>query len=120
MVCGVRQGFVRDCGVKNYFLLEGGRMTDFGKGFVTGAAASLVVCAVIVALVVFHFRDKELLEYAEKQIEIETLREDYGARDPYEFLDEVPGARGAVDNAADEFRRKRDEAVHRFRNRFAD
>ncbi|GHU12564.1 hypothetical protein FACS1894161_1050 [Spirochaetia bacterium] len=59
------------------------------------------------------------MEYAEKQVEIQQLREDYGNRDPVEFLD-VPGVRDTADNAADEFRRKRDEALQRFRNRLAD
>ena len=90
-------------------------MTDFFKGIVAGFAACAVIAGVVLALVVVHYRDKELLEYAEKQIEIETLREDYGNRDPYEFLDEVPGARGAANNAADEFRRRRDEAIQRIR-----
>jgi hypothetical protein len=95
-------------------------MTDFGKGIVAGFAACAVIAGVVLALVVVHYRDKELLEYAEKQIEIETLREDYGNRDPYEFLDEVPGARGAANNAADEFRRRRDEAIQRIRGGNAD
>ena len=95
-------------------------MTDFFKGIIAGFAVCAVIAGVVLALVVVHYRDKELLEYAEKQNAIQTLREDYGSRDPYEFLDEVPGARGAADDAADEFRSKRDEAVQRFRNRLAD
>jgi hypothetical protein len=42
-------------------------------------------------------------------MEIEALREDYSNRDPLEFLDTVPNARGAVDRATAEFDRKRDE-----------
>jgi hypothetical protein len=59
MVCGVRHGLVRDCGIKNYFPLEGGHMTDFFKGIIAGFAGCAVIAGLIVALVVFHFRDKE-------------------------------------------------------------
>ena len=90
-------------------------MTDFFKGIVAGFAVCAVIAGVVLALVVVHYRDKELLEYAEKQIEIETLREDYGARDPYEFLDDVPGARRAADDASADFQRRRDEAIQRIR-----
>ena len=95
-------------------------MTDFFKGIIAGVAASVIVFGIILAIGFFNRRDREMLEYAEKQIEIEEMREDYGNRDPYEFLDEVPGVRGAADNAADDFRRKRDEAVQRIRGRYAD
>ena len=95
-------------------------MTDFFKGVLTGFGVCAVLAALVLALVVVHYREKEIREYAEKQIEVETLREDYSARDAYEFLDEVPGARGAADSAAGDFRRKRDEALQRFRNRLAD
>jgi hypothetical protein len=95
-------------------------MTDFAKGIITGVIGSVIVFGVITVIGFFQRRDKELLEYAEQQHEIQTLREDYGNRDPYEFLDGVPGIRGAADNAADEFRRKRDEAVQRIRGRHAD
>ncbi|GHV96500.1 hypothetical protein AGMMS50293_28200 [Spirochaetia bacterium] len=95
-------------------------MTDFTKGIIAGAAASVIVFGIIFAIGFFNRRDKELMEYVETQNEIQQLREDYGNRDPYEFLDEVPGVRGAADNAADDFRRKRDEAVQRIRGRYAD
>ena len=91
-------------------------LTDFGKGVIAGVVGSVIIFSVITA---FHFlnkRDKELTEYAEKQTEIEALREDIINRDPAEFL-EVPGVRGAADGAAAEFERKRDEAVQRFRSR---
>ena len=95
-------------------------MTDFFKGIIAGVAASVIVFGIILAIGFFNRRDKEMLEYVETQNEIQQLREDYGARDPYEFLDEVPGVRGAADDANADFRRKRDEAVQRFRNRLAD
>jgi hypothetical protein len=89
--------------------------TDFFKGMIAGFVAAAVLCGAVCAIVYFHNRDKELLEYVEKQNEIQTLREDYGNRDPYEFLNVVPGARGAVDDATAEFERKRDEAVRAIR-----
>jgi hypothetical protein len=95
-------------------------MTDFFKGVIAGVVASAILSGIIAAFWFFHVRDKELMEYVEKQNEIQSLREDYYNRDPYEFLDDIPGARGAADNAADEFRRKRDEAVQRIRDGYAD
>jgi hypothetical protein len=95
-------------------------MTDFFKGVIAGVVTSAILSGLITAFWFFHARDKELIEYVEKQNEIQSIREDYGNRDPYEFLDDVPGARGAADNAADEFRRKRDEAVQRIRDGYAD
>jgi hypothetical protein len=95
-------------------------MTDFFKGIIAGVAASVIVFGIILAIGFFNRRDKEILEYVETQNEIQQLREDYGARDPYEFLDEVPGVRGAADDANADFQRKRDEALQRFRNRLAD
>ena len=94
-------------------------MTDFMKGLITGAAVCLFLFGVIFALWFYHRRDRGLIEYAERQFELQELREDYINRDPAEFL-EIPGVRGAADNAADNFERKRDEILHRFRNRIAD
>jgi hypothetical protein len=94
-------------------------LIDFVKG---------VVCGFIVALVIFGFtawvlysrsKDRGLIEYAERQIEIEALREDVINRDPVEFL-EVPGVGDAVREARTEFDRKRDEALYRFRSGFVD
>jgi hypothetical protein len=96
------------------------KLTDFAKGIIAGVLGSAIIFGVIVA---FHFlnkRDKELMEYAERQIEIEAIREDYRNRDPAQFLDDIPGVRRAADKATDEFRRKRDEALQRFRNRTID
>ncbi|GHT52212.1 hypothetical protein FACS1894106_0440 [Spirochaetia bacterium] len=95
-------------------------MNSFIKGVITGAGIMLALVLVIVAFRFFHERDKKIFEYAERQNEIQTLEEEYRNRDPYEFLDEVPGVRGAADNAADDFRRKRDEAIQRIRGRYAD
>jgi hypothetical protein len=95
-------------------------MTDFAKGIIAGVIASVIVVGIITVTGFFHRRDKEVLEYVETQNAIQSLREDYRNRDPYEFLDEVPGVRGAADNADAEFRRKRDEALQRIRDRHAD
>ena len=100
-------------------------MTDFFKGIIAGVTVSVIVFGIILAIGFFNRRDKELMEYVETQNEIQQLLEDgflrnLGSRDPYEFLDEVPGVRVAADDANTDFRRKRDEAVQRFRNRLAD
>jgi hypothetical protein len=93
------------------------KLTDFAKGIITGFISAVVIFSVIYALWFFQKRDKELIKYVEKQIEIETLREDYRNRDPVEFLDDIPGVRRAADRATAEFDRKRDEALQRIRNR---
>ena len=95
------------------------KLTDFAKGIIAGFVLSVIIFGVIIA---FHFlnkRDRGLLEYAEKQMEIEAVREDYRNRDPVEFLDDIPGVRRATDGAAAEFERKRDEALQRFRSGMA-
>jgi hypothetical protein len=91
------------------------KLTDFAKGIITGVLCSVMVLGIFYAFSFFQKRDKELFEYVEKQQAIENLREDYVNRDPDEFL-ELPGVRGAVDGAAVEFLRKRDEAVQRLRS----
>jgi hypothetical protein len=93
------------------------KITDFAKGIITGFISAVIIFGVIYALWFFQKRDKELIKYVEKQIEIEAVREDYRNRDPVEFIDDIPGVRRAVDNATAEFDRKRDEALQRIRNR---
>ena len=95
-------------------------MKTFWRGFLAGAVVACVLVGGIFGVMVFNNRDKGILEYAEKQKAIETLREDYGNRDPYEFIDAVPGVRGSADGAIADFERRRNEAVQRFRNRLAD
>jgi hypothetical protein len=93
------------------------------KAFLIGVIAGFVIAAIIFGLVAgfvyFRNRDKEIIEYAERQIEIEALREDYGNRDPVEFF-EIPGVRRSADDAIAEFERKRDEVLQRFRDRLID
>ena len=95
-------------------------MKDFCKGVITGAAAALLVVVTVLVIRFFLVRDRELNEIKEQEHEIQILREGYGARDPYEFLDGVPGVRGAVDSATEEFTRKRDAAIQRIRCGLAD
>jgi gas vesicle protein len=95
-------------------------MTDFTKGIIIGFCVGIIVVGLTAALLSRHRKDKELIEYVEKQQVIETMREDYVNRDPHEFIDGFPGVRGAYDGASAEFLRKRDEAVQRFRDRNTD
>ena len=103
---------------------KGGMLSDFGLGFLAGVLFAGIIFSVVAGFWYSRNREREIvnhvLEYAEKQIEIEALREDYQQRDAVEFLDDIPGVRGAADRAAAEFDRKRDEALQRFRNRIAD
>jgi len=94
-------------------------LTDFGKWFVFGLLAAILIFGLIGGLMYFNNKNKEMIDYAERQVEIEELRKDYGNRDPDEFL-EIPDVRRAADGAAAEFERKRDEALQRFRNRVTD
>jgi hypothetical protein len=91
-------------------------VSDFFKGFIAGAVVCFILVGAILGMVIFYYRDREVIEYAERQNEIRALREDYGNRDSFEFFDNIPGVRGAAEDAAGEFRRKRDEAVERFRS----
>ena len=95
-------------------------LTDFGKGFIAGVLLSVIIFGFVLGLVLQRNKVKEIVEYVEKQQVIEALREDYVNRDAVEFLDAVPGVRGAADNAAAEFERRRDEALYRFRNQLVD
>ncbi|MDR0474653.1 MAG: hypothetical protein LBH43_13400 [Treponema sp.] len=95
------------------------RLTDFSKGVIVGALVAIVVFGIIAGLLHLNKRDKELIEYAEKQIEIENLREDIINRPADEFL-ENPDVRRAADGATAEFDRKRDEILVRFRSGYAD
>ena len=94
-------------------------LTDFGKGFIMGLLSAIIVCGICAGLVFAHNMDKELINYVEKQMEIEEMREDIVNRDPDEFL-AVPGVRRAADGATAEFERKRDEITERFRGRITD
>ena len=95
-------------------------LTDFGYGFVIGFITAMILFGVIFGLFYVNVKSKEMLKNAEIQMEIEALREDYINRDASEFLDAIPGVRTAADGARDEFERKLDEILLRFRSRSAD
>jgi hypothetical protein len=97
-----------------------GTLKTFCIGFIAGFFVAAIISGVVAVAVHSRNKDKEKIEYVEKQIEIEALREDYGNRDPVEFLETVPDVRRAADGAAAEFERKRDEALQRFRSGLAD
>jgi hypothetical protein len=93
-------------------------MNNFLKGIITGAAGMLVLVLVVMAFRFFYNRDRKMLEYMEAQSEIQGMQEDINNR-PLDMFLEDPGVRGAADNTADEFRRKRDEAIQRIRGRLS-
>jgi len=95
------------------------KLTDFAKGMIIGFCVGVIIVGLIAAILNRRFRERELIEYVEKQQAIETLREDYVNRNPFEFM-EFPGVRRAADNSIADFERKRDEAVQRFRDRLSD
>ena len=94
-------------------------ITDFGKGIIVGFLLSAIVFGIVVGIMLHRQKVKEITDYAEKQMELLEMQEDIINRDPVEFL-EIPGVRGAADNAAAEFERKRDEVLQQFRDRLAD
>ena len=96
------------------------KLTDFARGIIIGFCIGIIVVGITAGILNRHRKDRVLIEYAKKQEAIETLRTDYGNRDPVEFLETVPDVRRAADGAAADFDRKRDEAVQRFRSGLAD
>ncbi|GHV13792.1 hypothetical protein FACS189491_09230 [Spirochaetia bacterium] len=94
-------------------------MNNFLKGVIAGAAVVLAAGFLIFAAwdARSYNREEKLLQ--ETQHEIQEMRDSYGNRDPYEFLDD-PGVRGAADGASEEFKRKRDEAIQRIRGGYTD
>jgi hypothetical protein len=91
----------------------------FWYGVLAGVLSAVLIIGVIWGFWFTNKRDKEIFEYAERQIEIEGLREDIINRPADVFL-EVPDVRRAADGAAAEFDRKRDEILERYRSRFID
>ena len=96
-----------------------GTLTDFAKGMIIGFCVGLIVVGLAAGIVTRLKKNEEAIKYAEMQVELQKLREDYANRDPALLLED-PGIRRAADGAAAEFDRKRDEAVQRLRNRLAD
>ena len=95
------------------------KVTDFGKGIIAGFLLAAIVFGVVVGVMLHRQKVKEIVEYAEKQIELQAIQEDIINRDPVEFL-EIPGVRGAANDAAAEFERRRDEVLQQFRDRLTD
>jgi len=88
-------------------------------GFIAGFLAAAIIFGIVSVSVYSRNRSRELIEYAQKQIEIEALREDFNNRDAGELF-MFPGVRGAADSSFADFERKRDEVLQRFRNRLVD
>ena len=95
------------------------RLTHFGKGFIAGFVLAAIIFAFVIGAITQRNRNREILEYAERQIELFELQEDVINRDPVEFFD-IPDVRRAADGAAYDFKRRRDEVLYRFRSRLAD
>ena len=95
-------------------------ITDFGKGIIAGFLLSFIVFGFVVGFMAHRAKAKEIVEYAERQIEIQELLEDYSNRDFVEFLETIPDVRTAADGAIADFERRRDEILERFRSRIAD
>jgi len=94
-------------------------LKTFGVGFIAGFVIAAVIFGSVTGFIYSRNRDKELIKYVEKQLEIEAMREDYFNRDPFVFLED-PSVRGAADNAITDFQRSWDEVLQRFRNRLVD
>jgi len=95
-------------------------LTDFAYGLIIGFVTAVIIFMTIFGLVYVGKKNKELSNYVELQQAIEELREDYINRDASEFLDTIPGVRTAADGARDEFERKLDEILQRFRGGLTD
>jgi hypothetical protein len=74
----------------------------------------LVLVLVVLLFRGLHERDRRIFAEMEVRGAIQEIREAVSNRSADEFLAD-PGVRGAADNAADSFRRKRDEAVRAIR-----
>jgi hypothetical protein len=88
-------------------------MPDFKHGLICGAAAIVVLVIVLCVIQFCGNIRREEVELLEKQNEINALREDYSSRPAFEFLDGVPGARGAADEGKRRLEAKREELLQR-------
>jgi len=95
------------------------KLTDFWQGVIAGFIATAIIFSFVIWIVISNYKNKESVKYAKELQAVEQLREDYINRNPDEFL-EIPDVRRAADGAAAEFERKRDEALQRFRSKYAD
>ena len=92
-------------------------MKTCGYGFIAGFLAAAVLLGIIAGFIYLNSRDRGRLAYAEKQIEIEVLREGYANLDAVKLLDSAPDIRRAADGAASDFDGRLYEILQRFRNR---
>ena len=99
--------------------VSGNGISDFWRGVIAGVVACAIIFGVGLWLAHLNKRDRGIIEYAEKQMEIEAMREDIINLPADDFL-EIPDVRRAADGAAAEFDRLRDEAVQRFRGGYSD
>ena len=95
------------------------KLKDFAIGVFVGFLGAVSIFSIMAGLWLRQQKDREVIEYAEKKMAVEELRESYINRDPVEFF-EVPGVRGAADNAISDFERRWNEVLFEFRNRPAD
>jgi len=89
--------------------------TDFAMGVIVGFFFTVIVFCVSAGIVHLKNKNKELSSYVERQVEIEALQKDIGSHSADDFLED-PDIRRAEDGAANEFIRKRDEILQRFRS----
>ena len=99
--------------------VRGVSMKVFWKGVITGVGFVLALVLLVTAFRFFWERDRKIFEAMEAQHEVQAMQEDISNRPADEFLEDT-AIRGAADDAAGEFRRKRDEAIQRIRGRLAD
>jgi predicted nucleic-acid-binding protein len=96
------------------------KLSGFAKGFIAGVVFSVIVFSFALGVITHHAKVREVSEYVERKQIIEELYQDYVSRDHVEFLDAIPGVRGAADGAAADFERRRDEILQRFRSGIVD
>jgi hypothetical protein len=85
----------------------------FWKGAAFGSGAVILLAVVILAFRFFWKRDGNIIKYMEARNEIQALREDYGNRNPYEFLNDRD-IRSATDGGIEYYRRRRDELLQQY------
>jgi hypothetical protein len=88
-------------------------MKSFWQWAACGCIAVIVLVIVFVVIQFCGNMRREEIELLEKRDEIEALREEYRGRAALEFLDGVPGARGAADEGIKRLYGKRDELLQR-------
>ncbi|MDR0442119.1 MAG: hypothetical protein LBH44_01770 [Treponema sp.] len=94
-------------------------LTDFAVGIIVGFITAVIIFGCVAAVVYTRNKNKEIVEYAERQIEIEMLRENI-VNCPADVFLKNPDVRRAADGARGEFDRKLTEILQRFRNRPVD